>query len=405
MKKALMLASVASMIEQFNMKNIELLKNIGYEVDVITNFEHGSTMPQEKVDALKECLKSDGVEPIHVPIPRRIFDISGIINSYRLVKKECEEKEYKLLHCQSPIGGVIARLAVRKMRKKVGAKVIYTAHGFHFCKGAPLKNWLIFFPIEWFCSFFTDTLITINKEDYAFAQKYMHAKQVRYVPGVGIDTEKIHNTLFDRESKRKELGVQDDETVILSVGELNDNKNHETVIRALSKLKDKNIAYIICGRGNKEHYLKELSDELGVNLILSGYRSDIIEVYKSCDIFVFPSKREGLSVALMEAMASGLPLVCSCIRGNTDLVKDSENGFLCKATDVDEFAERIENLLINEDLRFEMGLKSKDVIKDFDLKKVSEKMCTVYGLTENKDVMKHNTYEGDRNESTPFVAK
>ena len=402
MKKALMLASVASMIEQFNMKNIELLKNIGYEVDVITNFEYGSTMPQEKVDALKEHLKSDGVNPVHVPIPRKIFDVSGIINSYRLVKKECEEKKYKLLHCQSPIGGVIARFAARKIRKKVGTKVIYTAHGFHFCKGAPLKNWLIFFPIEWVCSFFTDTLITINKEDYKFAKKYMKAKEIKYVPGVGIDTEKINNAAFDRAQKRQEMGIDAEQIALLSVGELNDNKNHETVIRAISRHNNDDITYIICGKGDKEEYLRSLADELGVKLILPGYRNDIVEIYKSCDLFVFPSKREGLSVALMEAMAAGLPVVCSNIRGNVDLVENGKNGFLCKATDADEFAERIENLLINEDLRFKMGLKSKDVIKDFDLKKVTEKMYTVYGLTENKDVMEHNTYEGDKNEKTTY---
>ena len=388
MKKALMLASVASMIEQFNMKNIELLKNIGYEVDVITNFEHGSTMPQEKVDALKDRLKVDGVEPIHVPIPRRIFDISGIINSYRLVKKECEEKEYKLLHCQSPIGGVIARLAVRKMRKKSGTKVIYTAHGFHFCKGAPLKNWLIFFPIEWVCSFFTDILITINKEDYNFAKKYMKAKEIKYVPGVGIDTEKINNTIFDRAPKRHELGIDSEQIALLSVGELNDNKNHETVIRAISRLNNYNIAYIICGKGDKEEYLRSLADELGVKIILPGYRNDIVEIYKSCDLFVFPSKREGLSVALMEAMTAGLPVVCSNIRGNIDLIENNQGGFLCDAEDFGEFAQKINVLLENKEMCFKMVEENKKNIKEFGRENVNRIMKSIYEIEVGSEYLK-----------------
>lgn len=386
MKKALMLASVASMIEQFNMDNIELLKGAGYDVDVITNFEYGSTMPQEKVDALKEKLKAGSVVPIHVPIPRKILDIKGIVNSYRLVKKECDEKKYDILHCHSPIGGVVARLAANKSRKNFGTKVIYTAHGFHFCKGAPLKNWLMFFPIEWFCSFFTDVLITINKEDYAFAKKYMHSKEVIYVPGIGIDTERINNPFFNRNSKRKELGVQDSETVILSVGELNYNKNHETVIRALSKLKDKNIVYIICGRGNKEQYLKDLADELGVNLILPGYRSDIVEIYKSCDIFAFPSRREGLSVALMEAMAAGLPVVCSNIRGNVDIVEDGENGFLCKSTDVDAFAEKISIIINNEEMLSKITASNTAIMEKFSRETVGQEMADIYGVILEKQM-------------------
>ena len=290
---------------------------------------------------------------------------------------------YNIVHCHTPTAGMLARFASLKNRKK-NTKVIYTAHGFHFFMGAPIINWLLYFPVEWLCSFFTDVLITINKEDYAFAKKYMQAKEIKYVPGVGINIEQISNTFFDRDTKRQELGIDSEQIALLSVGELNDNKNHETVIRAISKLKNNDIIYIICGKGEKQEYLKSLADELGVKLILLGFRNDVVEICKACDIFTFPSKREGLSVALMEAMAAGLPIVCSRIRGNTDLVKDGENGFLCKATDADEFADKIGKLVDDKSLLFEMGIKGKDAIQGFSLDKVIEEMYTVYGLTEDK---------------------
>ena len=197
MKKVLMLASVASMIDQFNMDNIRLLQDMDYKVDVVANFDFGSTSTRERVKEFKQELIEESIDVYNVPIPRSIFDIKGVWKSYKFVKELCKKQNYKMIHCHSPIGGVIARLAARKSRKN-GTKVIYTAHGFHFFKGAPLKNWLIYFPIEWICSFVTDVLITINSEDYNFAKKYMHAKRIEYIPGVGINTEKISLVDVDR---------------------------------------------------------------------------------------------------------------------------------------------------------------------------------------------------------------
>ncbi|MDO5399151.1 MAG: glycosyltransferase, partial [bacterium] len=185
MKKALMLASVASMIDQFNMDNIKLLQEMGYEVDVVTNFEYGSTTSRERVNEVRAKLEKDGVHTIHMPIPRKISDIKGMINSYKEVKELCDKNKYELMHCHSPIGSVVARLAAKHSKKKYGTRVIYTAHGFHFFKGAPIINWLTFFPVEWICSFLTDTLITINEEDFERSKRLLHAVNNIYIPGVG----------------------------------------------------------------------------------------------------------------------------------------------------------------------------------------------------------------------------
>ena len=178
--KALMIASVASMIDQFNMDNISILLKLGYEVHVAADFVDGGTINQERIENLKTRLLEMGVDVFHIVIPRKITAINKIITAYKEVKDLCDANCYRIVHCHSPIGGVVARMAARDIRKK-GTKVIYTAHGFHFYDGAPKKNWLMFYPVEKECSRLTDVLITINKEDYNRAKKSFHAKETMYV--------------------------------------------------------------------------------------------------------------------------------------------------------------------------------------------------------------------------------
>lgn len=170
-KRALQLASVASMIDLFNTDNINILRLHGYTVDVATNFKKGSITSQDRVDEYRNELKDQGIGTYQIPIPRSIKKINNIIKSYKLVKKLVEEKEYQIVHCHSPIGGVICRLACKKSRKVFGTKVIYTAHGFHFFAGASKLAWVLYYPVEKWCSKYTDILITINQEDFYNAKK------------------------------------------------------------------------------------------------------------------------------------------------------------------------------------------------------------------------------------------
>lgn len=375
MKKALMLSSVASMIDQFNMENIKILKNLGYEVHVLANFSFGNTTSDERTKEFKEELENMGIKVYNVPIPRKITAIKEMISSYKKIKKVCSENNYDILHCHSPIGGVLARFAFKDFRKK-GGKLIYTAHGFHFFKGAPIKNWIIFYPIEKFCSRYTDCLITINKEDYKRAKNFK-AKEVKYVPGIGIDTKKIKDIKKNRKILN-EFNIKD-EVVLVSVGELSNRKNHKVILKALEKVKG-NFKYIICGQGAKKEELIKLSKELNLQekVEFLGYRQDVKEILKASDIFCFPSKQEGLPVALMEAMASGLPVICSDIRGNKDLIEDKKGGYLLKSYDIDEYSIKIQELIENKVLREEMGNFNLEKIKDFDRKKVNTIMEEIY---------------------------
>ena len=324
-EKVLILASVASMIDQFNIPNIKLLQEMGYEVHVACNFEKGNSCSFEKIQGLKNFLENMKVKYYQINFERNVLKVFSNFSAYKDVKKILEKNKYKFLHCHSPIGGVIGRIAGHLTK----TKVIYTAHGFHFFKGAPLINWLIYYPIEKYLSKYTDILITINKEDYERAKTFL-AKRVEYIPGVGVDVEKIRNIEVNKDKKREELGLTKDNIVLLSVGELNKNKNHEVVIKALAQLNNPNIHYLICGQGNLKGYLEKLIRKLKLenNIKLLGFRKDIYEIYKISDVFVFPSKREGLSVALMEALVCELPVICSDIRGNRDLINDGKNGWL-----------------------------------------------------------------------------
>lgn len=372
-KKALMLASVASMIEQFNLPNIELLQSLGYQVDVVTDFTNPGNITDDRSKHLMKHLGDMGVQTIDVAIPRSL-NPKLIISAYKKVKTLVKSEHYDIIHCHSPIGGAIARLAA-KSERKMGTKVIYTAHGFHFYSGAPLKNWLLFYPAEKLLSRYTDILITINKEDYRRAKEKFNSLHTVYVHGIGVDLSK-----FGSDTRgsliRNEFGISDSDVMLLSVGELNSNKNHEVVIRALTKLSD-NPYYVIVGKGKGKDYLSKLIEELGVKdrVILTGFRDDVSDFYDAADAFVFPSYREGLSVSLMEAMASGLPVACSEIRGNVDLI-DSDGGFYFDPGNVESTAEAI-TLLLHSDLNklSEHNLKK---INDFSIDTVSEEMRSIY---------------------------
>ena len=342
----------------------------GHIVDIAAN-EYNSPVP----DFYHEL----GCNVYNVDFSRSPLS-SGNFKALKQLKKIVEDGNYDIVHCHTPVASAFTRLACKKFRKKTGLKVFYTAHGFHFYKGASKKNWLIYYPIEWLCSFWTDTLITITTEDYKRAEKHFHAKRNEYVPGVGIDIEKFGNPGVDKTAKRKELGVPDDAILFLSVGELNENKNHALVLRALSKLRDINYRYIIAGAGSRDSYLQSLAEELGISnrFKLLGRRNDVPELLAAADVYLLPSIREGLNVSVMEAMSAGLPVILNNIRGNNDLITDGKGGALCPLNDEKSWTEAMERYALSKVLREESGDYNKNYVKRFDKDEVSATMLKIY---------------------------
>lgn len=354
---------------------------MGFFVNYITELvKEGHT-----VELACNCFEAD-VHQEYIDLGCKIYNISfsrsplsvNNISACKQLKKLVEENNYDIVHCHTPVAAAGTRIVCHKVRKN-GTKVFYTAHGFHFYKGAPLKNWLIFYPIEKICSYFTDVLITINKEDYELAQKKMRAKKIEYVPGVGIDIDKFKNTVIDKSEKRRELGVPSDAKLLVSVGELNENKNHETVIRAVARLNDKNIHYVIAGDGILKEHLKNVATECGIgnNVHLLGRRNDVAEIYKAADVYIHPSFREGLPVALMEAIAGGCYIIASKIRGNKDMVDEESNGVLVNEINVDGFCDAISTVFLEK-----LTCKHSTEIDDlsYDIKNINKKMFEIYKI-------------------------
>ncbi len=375
-KKALITTTTPYMIRQFLLNNIKILQDLGYEIDVATNFQTFNVISEEELQKLKEYLENEHIQIHQIDFERRMFKVDNHIKSYKQMKKLMNEREYDLIHTHTPISSLITRIAFKNSHIFNKSRMIYTAHGFHFFKGNnPLKNFL-FRNIERLGARYTDTLITINKEDYAAAKKFKLRKNgtVEYIPGVGIDIEKINSIQGNKEELCQELNIPIDSTLLLSVGELNDNKNHKVVIECLPKL-PKNVHYLICGVGPLKEQHEELAKKLDVSnrLHLLGYRNDVLRIMKSCDVFIFPSKREGLSVALMEAMACGLPCIASKIRGNVDLILKEGVGYICKENSINCWTDNILKINVSKKRQFFYD------VEEYNSTNINKKMEELYG--------------------------
>lgn len=397
MKKALIVTTVSGFLPQFEMNNVKILQSMGYEIHYAANY----TMPVYGENNSR--LDNTGIIRHQIDFVRSPFQLKNNHKAYLQLKALMRTYSYDLVHCHTPMGGVLTRLAAKTTKT---APVLYTAHGFHFYKGASLKNWIFFYPVERYLAKYTDVLITINKEDYEIARKFKLRKQgsVKYIKGIGINTKNDNKRLNSnraelknqnrnkqdnkqndksqtyRTNKCQELGVDPDTFLLISVGELTKRKNHIVILEALAKLNNPRFTYIICGTGVLELELKKIAKDLKVEgqVVFAGYRTDIKEILQVADCFLFPSIQEGLPVALLEAMSVGLPVVCSRIRGNTDLIRERRGGYLVGASDIDGFSLAIEEVFRDSKKMREMGNYNLKVIKEFDIKKISCAMEKIY---------------------------
>lgn len=380
-----MLAAKANMIQQFNHRNIKILQKLGYEVHVATNIIDFGSMSASENERFKQWMIENDVIAHQVDFERRMGSIKGNIRSIRQLRQIFNRNNFSFVHVHSPLGSILGRLVAKQYK----VPSIYTAHGFHFFKGGPKTGWLVFYPLEWFFSFFTDTLITINDEDYALAKKHMHAKRIIEINGVGVDVEKAWNVndieIADARNRiRKELNIPKDAFVISSVGELSDRKNHKIVLEALQMMdleERKNIYYVIAGTGPNGKMLQEKADsfDYGSNFKLLGYRNDIHDINYASDISIFSSFQEGLGVAGLDAAVDGTFVLGSKRRGITDYILENVNGNLFNPSDNHRLSNLIQNCLQDK-----KNSPKIDFLKKFDIKRVDETMQKVYQELRNE---------------------
>lgn len=374
MKKFLIVAHYSRFLVQFEMNNVKILQDMGYEVHYATNYEQEDMY----ADAPRK-IRGAGVILHQIDFVRSPYRIADNIKAYRQLVSLMEKEKFAGVHCHTPMAGALARLAANKTKTK---PVLYTAHGFHFYKGCPVQNRLIYETAERFLARYTDALITINEEDYQAAKAFNLRGKAYKIPGAGVDTEIIQKLDIDCAQKRKELGIPENAFVLVSVGELNDNKDHQTAIRAFAKTNIDNSYYVLCGEGEKKQELKLLVQELNIEdrVIFAGFRNDIGEILKSSNLFVFPSKREGLGLAAIEGLAAGLPVIASRNRGSLEYYqKDVVDLF--EVQDVEELCKRIiswKNMLSNKFKRDEICKIAQEQSKLFDYKEVVNCMKRIY---------------------------
>lgn len=369
-KRILITATVVKThIMQFHIPVLKMFKEMGWETAVASYNDYENK---------EECQIPFCDRFYELPFARNPFSKSNI-TAYKELSDIIKKERFDIIHCHTPVGGVITRLAARNARKN-GTRVFYTAHGFHFFKGSSIKNWLLFYPAEMVCSYFTDALITINSQDYGLAKRNFHAKETVLVNGVGVDTRKIYESNPDKEAYRKELGLNSDDIMLFSIGELIERKNHKTIIKALSMLNNDNIHYVIAGSGTYYEDLYALTKELGLEekVHFLGYRRDATQLLKTADVFCFPSYQEGLPVALIEAMSGGMAVVASRIRGTDELIDEGKGGYLYSPDDASGFASGITKLIENPELRDSFASYNIEKAKKYDISIVSEQMKKIY---------------------------
>lgn len=369
--KVLLTATVQSHICQFHKPLVNVLHRNGYEVHVAAR------------DNLteKNGLKLDFVDKVHdVPFSRSPISTNNF-KAYQKLKEIIDSEQYDYIHCNTPVGGVVTRLAAIEARKK-GSIVIYTAHGFHFYKGAPAKYWMVFYPIEKFLAYITDKLITINSEDYSFATRELRTR-IYYIHGVGVDTTRYRSLdAIAKIEKKKEMGFQANQKIILNIGELLPNKNQKMAIHAMRKVIDTypEAVLLIAGNGpEKERLEKEIFDSgLSGHVILLGYCTNLEEYQNIADLLVACSIREGLPLNVIEAMLSENPVVATRNRGHNDLIDDGNNGYLVEQNDEDMMADRIVEILNNDCLREKMGISARKVAERFSFDVVEKELEKIY---------------------------
>lgn len=368
MKKILITCTDMMMI-QFLVPHVRNLAENGFEVEI------ACSVVGDRIGDVRDAL-SGTVKAIHTLRLERSPVSPRNILGYGDMKRLLARNHYDIIWTNEPVMGVVTRLAANRYRKR-GTKVVYMCHGFHFFKGAGIGSWMVFYPIERLLSRCCDMIVTINREDEARAKTF-HCPRVEYIHGIGVNTERLHKR-NEQSNIRAELGLAETDFLLLSVGELNENKNHQVILRALAELRDENIHYLLCGKGELLDRLKALVAQLGISeqVHFLGYRKDVVDICAQADVFVLPSRREGLSVASLEAMYCGMPLITSKVRGSEDYLQEGLSGFLRDSEDVSGFLDAICRLKKDSVLRKNCGAQNRETVKAFCLEQVKEEVLVL----------------------------
>ncbi|WP_339263782.1 glycosyltransferase family 4 protein [Solibacillus sp. FSL W7-1472] len=366
-KKVLFVASVYRHLTAFHIPYIQYFQRIGYEVYAGA----GKDMK------MREKLEAMNVKCIDIDFSRSPLSKDNI-TAYKQLKKLFSEMTFELVHVHTPMAALLTRKAYQVAKH---GKIVYTAHGFHFFKGAPKQNWLIYYTAEKIAAKWTNHLITINKEDYVNAQKILPTDKISYVHGVGVEFNNVRLSEEEKANLKQEIGLTEEQMMIAFVAELNLNKNHHFLLRNWSKLKERypQAALCIIGTGELEQHLKEFVEIEKLNDIhFLGHRGDVPSLLQISDIVTLLSHREGLPKSIMEAMVEGLPCIVTNTRGLRDLIADGKNGYVVNHGDEEELVNAFGKLVESKELREMMGEQAQELVQPFLLENVLKEYVEIY---------------------------
>lgn len=319
---------------------------------------------------------------IDIPVERTPFSLKNW-KAIKMLSRQIECSRYDIVHCHTPVGAYIGRLAARRARRLYGTKVIYTAHGFHFYDGAPLLSWLLYYPAEQFLSRYTDAIVTINKEDsLRVERRFTRIAKRYYLPGVGYDEERIKPDLSHISVLREELGLHPDDFVLIYTANLIAGKNHCFLLSCLQQIVKEipRCKLLLCGEGSMREIIANKVEELHLqqHVVFAGFTWSIGDYMMLADVAVSASRREGLPLSIIEAMSSRLPVVATRIRGIEDLIENNVNGLLYTLDDKEQFCKHIISLYKNPQKRQSLSQRAAEGIERYSAKEIVPQMIGIY---------------------------
>lgn len=376
MGKRILVTSTDLMMIQFLVPHVINLSENGFEVEI------ACSVVGNRIEEVRQKLNGY-VNAIHLVRLVRSPVSPTNFKGYKDMKKVINSGNYDIIWTNEPVMGLTTRLAARKARKN-GTKVFYMVHGFHFYKGAPKLNWLIYYPIERFAAHFCDKLITINNEDYKLASKKFHCDVAR-IHGIGVSAECYHTISRDEKKQRLSAeGMSGDEFIVLCTGELNENKDQKTLIAAAAKLKNKipNLKVFLAGKGVLEEQLKAQVLELDLNDVVKflGYRKDLFSLTPAVNMVVSCSHREGMPRNILEAMLCKKPVVATENRGHNELVDNEITGYLIKPGDSDTLAQKIYKIYSSKDDAVIMGNMGFKKVQSYTTSSVQNEFRNIFNF-------------------------
>ena len=258
-----------------------------------------------------------------------------------------------------------------------GIPLVYTEHDRSFPSPLRLKI------LHYFLGKYTHAIVAVSKAVKNNMERYEHIKNIKVIYN-GIDPFLFYPaTPEEKILKKRQLGLDENDFVLGNVGRMDYWKNQRILIEILPDLKKlfPKIKLVLVGGGEEEDNLKSLAIKKRINkdVLFLGKRGDVNEILKAFDLFVFPSLTEGLPLVVIEAMATGLPVIASSVGGIPELIVHGENGFLVSPSNKDEIKKAIINLIENSDLRIKMGEAGRIIFKNhFSLPNMVENYIKIY---------------------------